>query len=150
MASEAVTSPARPATGVPRPTDDTATTRRTPCAANAFAAGRVNPEYASSRLAASGFGGTTQKTASTPSNARSTTSASPCEPTTTSTRSRTSSGSFAGSRTITRRSSPRAGASSRSLRSTWLPMAPVGVVMRIMRSSLRAPPPARPIPFPAD
>nr|WP_240973254.1 hypothetical protein [Nonomuraea sp. FMUSA5-5] len=74
-------------------------------AASAFAAGRVKPAQACSGVR-DASGGTSQKTASAPSKARSTTAASPCEPVTTSTRPRAASGSRAGSRTITRSFSP--------------------------------------------
>lgn len=44
MASEAVTYPACPAIGVPRPRAETATTRLTPWVARAWLAGRLKPE----------------------------------------------------------------------------------------------------------
>ncbi len=68
-----------------------------------------------------------------PSSARPITAASPCDPATTSARSRISCGSLAGSRAITRRASP---ASSRC-RTTCCPMLPVGVVTTIMGDSPR-------------
>src|SRR5439155_777697 len=71
--------------------------------------------------------GVSQKTASAPANALSTTAASPCEPSTMSRSLRTSAGSCDGSRAMTRRCSPL----SSRLPSTWRPIWPVGVVMTI-------------------
>src|SRR6478736_10552644 len=131
IASEPVTKPARPAQGVPRPSMETPTTRPTPCLLNASAAGRVKPAKAASTDGASGSGGVSQKTASAPANALSTTTASPCEPSTMSRSSRTPAGSWDGSRAMTRSCSPL----SRRLPSTWRPIWPAGVVMTIMGTS---------------
>ena len=62
------------------------------------AAGRVKPAKAASTDGARGSAGVSQKTASAPANALSTTAASPCEPSTMSRSSRTPAGSCDGSR----------------------------------------------------
>jgi hypothetical protein len=98
--SEAVTSPACSAAGVPRPSAEMPTTRLMPCVLNAVQAGRLKSTYAASALLACGSGGTSQKTESAPANDLFTTSASPCDPFTISMRSRVCGGSRAGSRTI--------------------------------------------------
>src|SRR5580693_8432291 len=131
IASEPVTKPARRAQGVPRPSMETPTTRPTPCLLNASAAGRVKPAKAASTEGAQGSAGVSQKTASAPANALSTTAASPCDPSTMSRSSRTSAGSCDGSRAMTRSCSPL----SSRLPSTWRPIWPTGVVMTIMGTS---------------
>src|SRR5689334_2248389 len=131
MASEPVAKPAWAAQGVPRPSMETPTTRPTPCLWNASAAGRVKPAKAASTDGARGSSGVTQKTASAPANALSTTAASPCEPSTMSRSSRMSAGSWDGSRAMTRSCSPL----SSRLPSTWRPIWPTGVVMTIMGTS---------------
>ena len=127
MRIDAVAMPPLSCHAVPRPSVVVATMRATACRRIASAAGRVNATVCASGVAVR-TGGQSQNTASAPSNARSTTTASPCDPSTTSTRSRTSGESLEASRTIRRSTSP---ASSR-WRTTRRPMLPVGVVTTIM------------------
>ncbi len=105
MRMEAVAMPALSCHAVLRPSVVAATMRGTPCRRIASAAGRVKSTVWASGVA-DGVGGQSQNTASAPEKARSTTAASPCEPSMTSAWSRTACGSLAGSRTTTRTASP--------------------------------------------
>lgn len=128
IASDPVTRPASPATGVPRPSAEMLTTRPTAWVLNASAAGRLKSTYAAKTLSAFGSAGTSQNTASAPANASATTDGSLCEPRMISTRSATSGASRAGSRATTRTATP----SMSRFCTTWRPIPLVGAVITIM------------------